>query len=96
APGWVVVTLTGAAGALTIQVQDSGAGVPETLRQRIFSDGFTTKAETGNRNHGLGLALVLRLVRRAGGTITVDSAPATTFTVVLPATITTPAVADAS
>ena len=96
APGWVVVTLTGAAGALTIQVQDSGAGVPETLRQRIFSDGFTTKAETGNRNHGLGLALVLRLVRRAGGTITVDSAPATTFTVVLPATVTTPAGADAS
>jgi two-component system CitB family sensor kinase len=93
APGWVVVTLAGARGALTIQVQDSGAGVPENLRQRIFSDGFTTKAEPGNRNHGLGLALVLRLVRRARGTITVDAAPVTTFTVVLPAPVTAP-VAD--
>ena len=88
APGWVVVTLTGAGGALTIQVQDSGAGVPEHLRQRIFSDGFTTKATPGDRNHGLGLALVLRLVRRSGGTITVDSGPVTTFTVALPAVVT--------
>jgi two-component system CitB family sensor kinase len=90
APPWVVVTLTGAAGTLTIQVQDSGSGVPQALRHRIFTDGFTTKPDHGNRNQGLGLALVLRLVRRAGGTITVDSAPATTFTVVLPSTVATP------
>ncbi len=94
-PPWVMVSLTGAGGTLTIQVQDSGEGVPAALRHRIFADGFTTKPDPGNRNHGLGLALVLRLVRRAGGTITVDSAPVTTFTVMLPAAVATP-VTDAS
>jgi two-component system CitB family sensor kinase len=85
APPRVSVTLSTADGQLTIEVQDSGPGVPEELCQAIFTDGFTTKGEHGRRNRGLGLALVHRLVHRAGGTIAIDEAPATTFTVVLPA-----------
>ena len=84
-PREVRIALSAAGGALHIAVTDSGEGVPEDLRDAIFTDGFTTKAETGRRNHGLGLALVHRLVHRAGGTITVARAPQSTFAVTLPA-----------
>ena len=69
----------------TIEVTDSGPGVPEELRSRIFSDGFTTKSGDKRRHNGIGLALAHRLVTRAGGIITIDCSGATTFTVVLPA-----------
>jgi two-component system CitB family sensor kinase len=60
--------------------------VPEELEQTIFTDGFTTKPDEGQRHRGLGLALVHRLVHRAGGTIAIERADATTvFTVALPA-----------
>ena len=70
---------------VTIEVTDSGPGVPEELTSRIFTDGFTTKSSDERRHIGIGLALARRLVTRAGGTITVDCSCATTFTVILPA-----------
>jgi two-component system CitB family sensor kinase len=70
---------------ITIEVADSGPGVPKELASRIFTDGFTTKSGDERRHRGIGLALAHRLVTRAGGTITVDCSPPTTFTVVLPA-----------
>jgi two-component system CitB family sensor kinase len=84
-PARVTVRLIATDGALTIQVTDTGSGVPEDLQQAIFTDGFTTKPDEGQRHRGLGLALVHRLVRQAGGTITIEPTDATTFTVVLPA-----------
>jgi two-component system CitB family sensor kinase len=72
---------------VTIEVTDSGPGVPEGLASQIFSDGFTTKTSDGRRQHGIGLALVHRLVHRAGGTILVDCSGATTFTVNLPTAV---------
>ena len=84
-PRRVTVTLGTRGGALHIAVTDSGEGVPEDLRDAIFTDGFTTKADAGRRNHGLGLALVHRLVHRAGGSVTVTRTPQSTFSVTLPA-----------
>jgi two-component system CitB family sensor kinase len=84
-PARVTVRLIAHDGATTIHITDTGPGVPDELQQTIFSDGFTTKPDEGERHRGLGLALVHRLVRRAGGTIDVDSSDATAFTVVLPA-----------
>jgi two-component system CitB family sensor kinase len=72
-------------GEVTLEVADSGPGVPRELASRIFSDGFTTKAGEERHHHGIGLALAHRLATRAGGSITVDCSAATTFTVVLPA-----------
>ncbi len=82
--GRVTVRLLADAAAVTIQVTDTGHGVPEDLQQAIFTDGFTTKPAEGERHRGLGLALVHRLVRQAGGTIVVEHTDATTFTVELP------------
>jgi two-component system, CitB family, sensor kinase len=75
----------GSDATVTIEVTDSGAGVPKELAARIFTDGFTTKSGDERRHRGIGLALTRRLVTRAGGTITVDCSGTTTFTVVLPA-----------
>jgi two-component system CitB family sensor kinase len=83
-PREVLVTLTSTGGSLRISVLDSGRGVPDEMQQAVFTDGFTTKVSGDRRNHGLGLALVHRLVHRAGGTVTVTRAPSA-FTVTLPA-----------
>jgi two-component system CitB family sensor kinase len=84
APASVTVRLETRETNVTIEVSDTGPGVPKELDRRIFTDGFTTKSPDGRRHRGIGLALVHRLVSRAGGTITVDCSGATTFTVVLP------------
>ncbi len=46
-----------------VYVKDTGRGVPPSLRQRIFSPGFTTK----KRGWGLGLALTRRIVEEYHG-----------------------------
>ncbi len=48
-----------------LSVEDSGPGVDETIRQRLFEPLVTDKAH----GIGLGLALVKRIVERHGGTI---------------------------
>jgi signal transduction histidine kinase len=49
---------------LVIMVQDSGPGVSEDLRKRIWEPFFTTK----QRGTGLGLAIVRKRMQEAGGT----------------------------
>ncbi|MCY3024457.1 MAG: HAMP domain-containing sensor histidine kinase, partial [Planctomycetota bacterium] len=78
---------------LVLEVQDTGLGIPEHLKDRIF-DKFCTGGAllTGpGRSHvtgglGLGLALTKRIVELHDGEIGVSSAPGdgTTFTVRLP------------
>ena len=67
-----------------ITVLDTGPGVPATDLDTIFLDGYSTKEPRGGMRRGLGLALVQRIVRRAGGTITVAPGPGGRFDVRLP------------
>jgi PAS domain S-box-containing protein len=66
-----------------ITLQDTGAGIPRDIIDRIFDPYFTTKKE-GN---GLGLAICHSIVKKHGGHITVHSEPqqGTTFSIYLPA-----------
>jgi two-component system sensor histidine kinase AtoS len=64
-----------------ISVSDSGPGIPEDIRGRLF-DPFITTSVTGT---GLGLAITKRIVTAHHGTIKVDSFPGgTIFRVYLP------------
>ncbi|SDP37956.1 two-component system, CitB family, sensor kinase [Nakamurella panacisegetis] len=83
APRAVEVTITDDE-ALTIVVQDNGPGIDAVHRQSIFDDGFSTKAAQSDRRRGIGLALVRRLVTRAGGSIVVNTGPGARFEVHLP------------
>ena len=56
-----------------ISVADDGAGMTDEVKQRAFEPFFTTKAR--GKGTGLGLAMVYGLVRSAGGTVFIDSAP---------------------
>lgn len=87
--GEVAVSLQGArpGHGITIRVSDDGPGVPTGWRERIFEIGETTKEPTpDNHGHGIGLALVSRIVRRRGGRTHVGDAAdgGAVFTVTLP------------
>jgi len=71
-------------GPVTITVGDSGVGMSEAVRQRVFEPFFSTKGEAGS---GLGLSMAYSIVRRHGGDIHVDSQPGrgATFTLTFPA-----------
>ena len=69
---------------IDIIVADTGPGVDAAEIHRVFDDGYTTKTGRGEIRRGLGLALVHRIVRRAGGTIEVSSGPGARFHVTLP------------
>ena len=69
---------------IEIKVVDNGCGIPRKDLQKIFEPFFTTR-DTGGT--GLGLAVVRRIVKEHGGTLSVDSRlnRGTTFTIHLPA-----------
>jgi signal transduction histidine kinase len=56
---------------LRIYFQDSGPGIPRTIRSKVFEPFFTTRAQ----GTGLGLAFVERIVIEHGGTISVGPSP---------------------
>lgn len=66
---------------LVVRIQDNGPGVPDDMRSHLF-DPFVSAKPGG---HGLGLALVAKIVSEHGGLVECDSEPGrTVFTVMLP------------
>jgi len=65
-----------------IRVADTGAGIPQELREKIFRLYFTTRKE----GSGIGLAMTFRIVQLHDGTIDFTSEPGkgTTFLIRLP------------
>lgn len=54
---------------LLIIVKDTGTGIPEEIKEKIFENGFSTKGP----GRGIGLYHTKQLVSSLGGTITVES-----------------------
>ncbi len=66
-----------------LSISDTGCGIDETAREKIFDPFYSTKGEKGT---GLGLSQVYGFITRCGGSITVDSRPeqGTRFTLYFP------------
>jgi len=73
--------------SIELQVKDTGPGIPEEVRGKIFNLYFTTKPQ----GTGIGLGLVQRIIYEHGGTISVESTEGrgTTFTIHLPLNVQT-------
>jgi len=67
-----------------IRIQDTGTGIPEEIRNKIFEAFFTTKQKV--KGVGLGLSVCYGIIKDHGGEIRVDSkeGKGTTFTISLP------------
>ncbi len=81
--GKLAVVTTQESDKLLLFVSDSGIGIPDDLRTKIFEAFFTTKGREGN---GLGLSIVKDIVDRHNGQINIDSVPqrGTVFMIQLP------------
>jgi PAS domain S-box-containing protein len=69
---------------VVIEVSDTGTGIPEAIRDKIYDPFFSTK-ETG-RGTGLGLSMVFGFAKQSGGNIEVRSEEGhgTSFRIYLP------------
>ena len=67
--------------AMIINVDDTGMGIPDDIKEDIFKNGFSTKGE----GRGTGLYIVNSLIKKYNGTISVESEKdtGTSFTVTL-------------
>jgi len=86
--GEVDLTLKPVDGAVELQVRDTGVGIPEEHRERMFErfhrvEGAAARTYEGT---GIGLALVQELVKLHGGSVRVESSvgAGSTFTVTIP------------
>jgi signal transduction histidine kinase len=73
-PGIVRVSLGGAAGLLTFEVADSGPGFPVEHRDDVLLPFFRVDAAPGSAKAGvgIGLAVAVRLLEAAGGSLRVE------------------------
>ena len=85
--GKVTVTADRKEKHVYLSVEDTGAGIPEELKERVFEPFFRVDKSRSRElgGVGLGLALVREIVRVHDGSITVKSNPSggTIFEVVL-------------
>jgi two-component system NtrC family sensor kinase len=67
-----------------VHIQDTGTGIPEEIRDKIFEAFFTTKQKV--KGVGLGLSVCYGIIKDHGGEIKVESEKekGTTFTIRLP------------
>jgi len=69
---------------VSVEIEDNGPGMPESVKQRIFEPFFTTKAV--GKGTGLGLSIVYSIIENHKGTLEVitKEGEGTTFKITLP------------
>ncbi len=83
--GRIGISTRAAGGWVEIRISDTGCGIPESIRRRIYDPFFTTKGVGKGTGQGLAIARSI-VVDRHGGTIGCESevGKGTTFVVRLP------------
>lgn len=78
-----------------VQIADSGIGMPDDVKNRVFDPFFTTRGVEGT---GLGMSVAYGIIKRHGGRISIESAPGkgTSVTIFLPAAAETQVMPDQS
>jgi signal transduction histidine kinase len=80
---WVELSVAPHDNEVQIAVEDSGPGVPEELRERMFQPFFTTKPV--GKGTGLGLSISQSIAQQHGGSLALDeNSPHTRFVLSLP------------
>lgn len=80
---WIEIGLNYNAKYISFYVADSGEGIPDKIRSKMFHPFFTTK-DIG-KGTGIGLSISKSLIEKNGGTLVYDSnSPHTKFAVQLP------------
>ncbi|HBH96949.1 MAG TPA: hypothetical protein DDX89_04040 [Candidatus Omnitrophica bacterium] len=82
--GTLTVTTSPGEGCVEVLIEDTGGGIPESVRERLFEPFFTTKPI--HHGNGLGLTIAKEAVERSGGRMEFTSQPGagTTFRIVVP------------
>ncbi len=80
--GTIGVDLTMDRHACTIRISDTGSGIPENLREKVFQPNFSTKTD----GTGLGLAIAQKVIEDLDGTISLHSkvGEGTTIEMIIP------------
>jgi signal transduction histidine kinase len=83
---WIAVSAIQSEGKMVVTVQDSGPGISESDRERIFQKFTRLQREGRSKGLGLGLAFCRLAVEAHGGKIWVESeqGKGSTFTFTLP------------
>jgi signal transduction histidine kinase len=87
--GRVDLRLRAVDGVAELTVEDTGIGIAESDRQRVFDRFWRSQSTRGTSGSGLGLAITKWVAQAHGGAVLVESTlgRGTTFTLQLPATL---------
>ena len=75
ARGRIEIGTTMTDGDLRIHVDDDGSGIPESEREHVFTPFVRLEPSREPGGHGMGLAIVRRIVERHHGRVWVETAP---------------------
>ena len=84
--GCISCSLSATDRAVTVKISDTGIGMDEQTRSRIFDKFYQGDTSHTGDGNGIGLNIVSRILFLCGGTVTVESEPmkGSVFTVTLP------------
>jgi len=84
--GEIDITLTETDDSVTVTFADTGIGMSDEVKAKVFERFYQADTSHSGEGHGLGLSIASRIVRLCGGQVTVESkeGEGSTFTVILP------------
>lgn len=56
-----------------IRIQDNGPGIPENVKAKMFTFGFSTKKKKNSSSRGIGLHFCMDCIKKYGGEIDIDT-----------------------